>query len=230
MQFSEAFPVSNGMDILGKIFGSQARVRIIRLFLFNPERVFDNREVGKRIQATVKTVAREARLLKSGGLIKKKTATVTVRRRGAASRRTKQGWTLNIKFPYLAALQNLVINTVLLKDNEIIERLSGTGHIKFLVAAGVFIQDLDSRVDLLVVGDRLKKTLIEGRIKKMESEIGRELRYSIFETPDFQYRVSIYDKLVRDILEFPHRTVVDKIGIRAPFTPLSAKPREMQLV
>ena len=74
----------------------------------------------------------------------------------------------------------------------------------------------------MIVGDRLKKPLIEGRIKKMESEIGKELRYSIFETPDFQYRVSIYDKLVRDILEFAHRKVVDKIGIRAPFSPFAS--------
>ncbi len=144
-------------------------------------------------------------------------------------RKSISGFTLNQKFPYLAALQNLVINTVLIKDNEIIDRLSGVGHIKLLITSGVFIQDFESRVDLLIVGDRLKKTLIEGRIKKMESEIGKELRYSIFETADFQYRVSIYDKLVRDILEFKHRKVIDKLGLRAPFSPFLASPVASQV-
>ncbi len=213
------------MDILAKIFGSQAKVRIIRLFLFNPEKVFDNYDIAKRSQATVRTAIREMRGLVAGGLIKKKTITVGMRKRGgevSTERKTRTGWTLNQKFPYLAALQTLVINTVLIKDEEILDRLSGVGQIKLLITAGVFIQDTDSRVDILIVGDRLKKTLIDSRIKKMESEIGKELRYSIFETPDFQYRVSIYDKLIRDILEFRHKKVLDKLGIRAPFTPFAS--------
>lgn len=213
------------MDILGKIFGSQAKVRIIRLFLFNPEKIIDANEVAKRTQVSVKTVFREMRFLASADLVRKKTAVFTVRQKekqGQALKRVRNGWVLNQKFPYIAALQNLVINTVLIKDEEILARLSGTGQIKLLIVAGVFIQETDSRVDLLIVGDRLKKPLIEARIKKMESEIGKELRYSIFETPDFQYRVSIYDKLIRDIIEFKHKKVLDKIGIRAPFTPFSA--------
>ncbi len=213
------------MEMLGKIFGSQTKVRIIRLFLFNPEKVFDTREIAKRCQSSVSSTTREMRPLVSAGLIRKKSIVIGMRRVGAKEkqeRKLKLGWALDLKFPYLNALQTLVINTVLIKDEEILNRLAGTGQIKLVVVAGVFIQDAESRVDLLVVGDRLKKTLIESRIKKMESEIGKELRYSIFETPDFQYRVSIYDKLARDILEYKHKKIIDKIGVRAPFTPFAS--------
>lgn len=213
------------MEMLGKIFGSQTKVRIIRLFLFNPEKVFDTKEVAKRSQASVGSTIREMRSLVSAGLVRKKSVVIGMRKLGGKEkqeRKLKLGWALDLKFPYLGALQTLVINTVLIKDDEILNRLSGTGQIKLVIVSGVFIQDPESRVDLLVVGDRLKKTLIEARIKKMESEIGKELRYSIFETPDFQYRVSIYDKLVRDILEFKHKKIIDKIGVRAPFAPFAS--------
>ena len=54
---------------------------------------------------------------------------------------------------------------------------------------------------------------MERVIRSIEAEIGKELRYASFETPDFRYRLGMYDKLVRDILDFPHKKVVDKIGV-----------------
>ena len=72
---------------------------------------------------------------------------------------------------------------------------------------------LEREVDLLVVGDNLRKGTIENIVKTIESEIGREIRYAFFETADFQYRLGIYDKLIRDILDFPHEKILDKLGI-----------------
>jgi hypothetical protein len=47
----------------------------------------------------------------------------------------------------------------------------------------------------------------------MEAEIGKELRYAYFSTDEFRYRLSMYDKLIRDILDYPHRVLLDKLGI-----------------
>ena len=41
----------------------------------------------------------------------------------------------------------------------------------------------------------------------MEAEIGSELVYAIFDTKEFTYRLNMYDKLVRDILDFPHEVI-----------------------
>ena len=75
------------------------------------------------------------------------------------------------------------------------------------------IQNWDNRIDLLIVGERLKKGKLERTIRSMESEIGRELKYSILDTTDFQYRYSIGDKLVRDVFDYQHQIVLDKLGI-----------------
>jgi len=59
-------------------------------------------------------------------------------------------------------------------------------------------------VDLLIVGDKMKKGKIEEGVRRLEAEVGTELIYAVFETADFLYRLKMYDKLVRDILDFPH--------------------------
>jgi hypothetical protein len=51
-------------------------------------------------------------------------------------------------------------------------------------------------------------------MKNLESEVGKELTYSAFETEDFEYRLGIHDRLVRDILDAPHTTLIDQAWLR----------------
>jgi hypothetical protein len=113
----------------------------------------------------------------------------------------------------LVPLQNFLINVEPLKPAEIIRRLGKLGPMKLIITSGVFIQDKESRVDLLVVGDHIKKASLENVIKTLEAEIGKELRYAYFTTEDFKYRLSMFDKLIRDILDYPHRKILNKIGL-----------------
>ena len=110
-------------------------------------------------------------------------------------------------------MQNLLIYTVLVKNDSVVRRLRDTCKLKLVVVSGVFIKDWDSRVDLLVVGDKIKAKPLENVIKTLEAEIGKELRYSAFETEDFQYRYGMYDKLIRDVLDYPHTTIYNKLGL-----------------
>ena len=47
----------------------------------------------------------------------------------------------------------------------------------------------------------------------LEAELGREIRYAFFTTPDFRYRLGVYDRLLRDVFDYPHRVLLDKIGL-----------------
>ena len=82
-----------------------------------------------------------------------------------------------------------------------------------MTVSGVFIQKPDSRVDLLIVGDRIKSTSLDRIIRNLEAQIGKELRYASFSTKEFRYRLNVYDRLIRDILDFPHEPVLDRIGV-----------------
>jgi hypothetical protein len=47
----------------------------------------------------------------------------------------------------------------------------------------------------------------------MEADIGKELSYAVCDTADFVYRLNAYDKFIRDVLDYPHETIVDKLGV-----------------
>ena len=120
---------------------------------------------------------------------------------------------MNEKFPYLDPLKNLLTVASIQADDSLTKRFGSAGKIKLIIAAGVFIQNWDSRVDLLIVGDDINISKVESTIKIIESEIGKEISYSAFETQDFQYRIGIHDRLVRDILDYPHVTLIDRLGM-----------------
>ena len=46
-----------------------------------------------------------------------------------------------------------------------------------------------------------------------DAELGREIRYASFETEDFRYRLGAYDRLLRDVFDYPHSLLIDKIGL-----------------
>lgn len=205
MPLREGFPISNGMETLSKLFGSENKVKIMRLFLFNPEHTFNTSEIAERVKAEPTKVRREVSLIEKMGLIRHR-ANVNKKRGGNA-------YYLDQNFSYLTSLQNFLINTEPLHSTDIIKRISKLGSIKLIIVAGVFIQESESRLDILIVGDNIKKTSLDNTIKTLESEIGKELKYAHFTTEDFKYRLSMFDKLVRDILDYPHKKILNKLGV-----------------
>ena len=191
------------MEVLSRLFGSETKVKIMRLFLFNPERVFNTKDIGSRIKASSSNVRKQILLLLKTGLIKRR----------VLNKKNGRGFILNSQFGYLLPLQNFLINIEPFHTKEIVKRISRLGNIKLLIIAGVFIQEPESRVDMLIVGDHVKKGTLEKTMKTLESEIGKELRYAYFSTEDFKYRFSMFDKLTRDILDYPHRKVLNRLGI-----------------
>jgi len=180
------------MEILGKILGSPAKVKIMRLFLLNKGTGFKNKDIARRSRTSSDMVRRELRLLASIGF---------VRKRG-------EEWSFNPSFKYGTEMEGLLINTDTLDTEGILNTFKNAGRVKLLAVSGIFIKNKDSRVDLLIVGDQIKKGRIEEGIRKLEAEIGAELVYAIFDTKEFVYRLNMYDKLVRDILDFPHQILL----------------------
>jgi len=205
------------METLSKLFSGEARVKMMRLFLFNPELFFNLEQIVDKTRITAKEVEAEIEVLKKAGMIKgrKSIQFVSFKKRGKVLEKKRKitSWHLDPNFEYLVQLQNLLINSRPLRKEEILKRLSKVGKLKMVIVAGVFIQNPDSRVDLLIVGDNLKRGSIDRIVKTMEAEIGKELTFASFETADFHYRLGMYDKLIRDILDYPHQKLLDKLNI-----------------
>lgn len=205
------------MEILEKLFGSSAKVKVIKLFLMNRDRAFGAVEVAQRARVSEGIARREIYGLERMGFLKKhsytKEARVQKNRSITTIKKKMSGWTLDRRFPYIDEFDAFLSNINPFKHKDIVDKISHSGKIQLLVVSGVFIKYPEARADLLVVGDNIKMNHLENTIKTIESEIGQEIKYAIFETSEFNYRHSMFDKLIRDILDFKHEKIINKLGV-----------------
>lgn len=209
------------MDTLTKLFGSALRVKLIRLFIFNENENYTVDDVAARTKSSKQDCRKELANLENCGLVKRKDFIKEVHKKAGSKKNPKiimnrvkaHGYTLDSNFPYLTALKNLLTIASVNINNDIKRRLMNVGRIKLILVAGLFIQHWESRVDLLLVGDEIIQPKADQLIKTIESELGKEISYTVLDTTEFEYRLNIHDKLVRDILDYPHKILVDKIGL-----------------
>lgn len=205
------------MEILSKLLGTEERVKIMRLFLLNAEMAFDASDIMERSKVSKSALRREVTLLSKVGFVKPKNFVKEIHRKSGKKikviKKKVSGWQLSIDFPLLLPVRNLLISTEPIKREDIINRFKSAGKVKLIVLAGVFLQRDDSRVDILIVGNELKKKSIENGLRAIEAEVGKELSYALFETDDFIYRLNVYDKFARDIIDFPHEKIYNKLTI-----------------
>lgn len=206
------------MESLGKIFGSNHRVKIMRLFLFNETTAFDIDDIVNRSRVKKTEARKEINMLVKIGFLKKKSFSKKVPKKTKNKKQEvtytkvkKQGWIINNNFKLVRPLRNLLLDSELIQEKGIIKQIRKSGTIKLLVLSGIFIKDANRKLDILIVGKKIKRDILEKEISIIESEIGRELRYAFFSEKEFSYRLSMYDKLVRDIIENEHRELVNTL-------------------
>jgi len=206
------------MEVLPKLFGSKERVKLLKLFLYNQDLFFSLADITKRTKVRTPLAKRELELLNEIGLVsvKKLVIPAPVTDQKKKKRKTKlvtksQVWSLNQDFFYLDHLRAMFNADFLANNNELVERFKNCGKIKLIILSGLFMPDGGTRADLLIVGDDLRRGTIEGIISTIESELGRELVYAILDTRDYHYRFQTSDRFVRDIMDYPHRRLVDKL-------------------
>jgi hypothetical protein len=194
------------METLAKLFGGQARVKIMRLFLLNHNSMFELEEVVSRSRVTKVNSRKEINALAAMGFVKHKLVT----HEGVRGAKKKvPAWQLNTSFPYIDSIRDLLVDPSLLLREDLPQRFKQIGKIKLMIVSGIFIGSDKSRVDILIVGDKLKKNVIQQIIKGLESEIGKELDYVVLDSNEFKYRIDMYDKLVCDIIDLPHERLID---------------------
>lgn len=199
------------LNVLEKIFGSVPKVKMMKMFLFNPDINFEKGDITRKAKITAAAFNKEIKSLEDSGMVKKKVVSSLSRTKKRKTKKTY--YVLNNEFRFLSQLQNLLINNEGLQATDITKRLNKTGKVKMIIISGVFIQADDSRVDLLLVGDEIKDRSVKTAIQNMEADIGKELRYTVLKTDDYKYRYNVCDKLIRDILDYPHEVIVDRIGL-----------------
>lgn len=180
------------------------------MFSLNPGYIFSRKEIASRTRITPAVLSRELRLLTESGLVKAK-ALPSSKQGGGPGVASKKGWELNQNFPLLSSLRTLFTDEFTKRRGELIDRFKNCGHIRLMVLAGMFCGNDESRVDICLVGDKIKRPSVDNIVKGIEADFGRELTYAVLDTEDFLYRNGTGDKFVRDIFDYPHEVIIDKL-------------------
>lgn len=201
-------------DFLGTFIGSQSRSKILRVFIFNQNEQFTAPVAAKRAGVSLMSAEKEIKTLEKMGVIKR-TRQIAIRLANGSKRqvhrRTKiWSWKVNQDFKHLRAISGFVHEVSPIRYDTIVGALRRTGRVSAVILSGAFMGDESRPADLVVALDSVNERRLESTIKKLEPTFGREIRYAAFSTPEFRYRLTIQDKLIRDTLDFPHVVLLDK--------------------
>ena len=183
------------------LFDSKTRPKILKLFFQNEGESFNLKEVSKRCQVSKKSARKELEKLRKMKLLQAKV------------KKRKKIYTLNPKFIFLNEIRAMIFRISPLYLSDLKSFFKRYKKIKLLIASGVFLQEVKSPVDLLVVGDKIRKSRITRIIKKLESDVGKEINWSLMTTEEFDYRVKMHDRFLKNIFDHAHKKIVDKLKI-----------------
>lgn len=170
--------------MLKNLFTSNTRIKLLTLFLLNPEEEFFIRELTRKLDEQINSIRRELDNLKRIGLLKSK------------MKNRKKYYHINKKFFLFNELKSIIVKALSSKDT-VSKRIAECGNVDFLVLSGVFVEK-DSSVDLLLVGDIDRAKLEE--YLNYELDTKRAVRFSILTRDDFLYRLKCKDQFLSDII------------------------------
>lgn len=203
------------METIGKLFGGEAKAKVIRLFLFNPEAHYKISDVCSRTAITPLQAKSVLAALTKIGLIKSRLSVKKTTKRRHRTKKIKEAeFFLAKNFPYIPTLSGLVAEASIKADKRLSAKLMQAGKVKVIIASGIFTRQSDARLDLLIVGDDISEAKLSRIIKSIESDTGRDLTYANLTTADFRYRLGLSDRLIRDVVDFPYIVLLDRIGFQ----------------
>ncbi|MDP2649096.1 MAG: hypothetical protein Q8P19_04345 [bacterium] len=202
-------------DFLGQLLGNAARARLLRVFTFNYGGPMTLTHIRKHAGVTSRTVAKEIRALEKLGLIRKGKISIMLSggKRATAGKQKEYAWELNQGHRHAATLSKFIHGVSPVRHAKIIDALKSSGRLMVVILSGTFVGDDTRPADLIVVADGLNEKRLEAAVRALEPKFGREIRYAAFQSSEFRYRLTIHDRLLRDILDYPHLTLLDKKGL-----------------
>ena len=193
--------------MIDSLFGSKTRVKLLHLFLNNPEKSFYVREITRMIDEQINSVRRELANMVSVGIVQQDAID------------NKLYYSVNEDYPYIKPLAAIfsdknteggmgAASSVSWKDS--LGRMRG---LRLAIISGKLVVGSSSAVDLLLVGDDMSVVTIKNLVKKIEKDRKIEINYAVISYDDFYYRMSVKDRFIMDIIRNKHSVLVDTENI-----------------
>lgn len=169
--------------MLKKLFTSKVRVKLLTIFLLNPDEEYFIRELTRKLDEQINSVRRELDNLKKLGLLTSKT------------KNRKKYYLVNKSFILYPDLKNIVSKAEF-SHVELVQEICKLGKVDLLLLSGVFL-NRESECDILVVGEINKdelSLLLEKKVEKM-------VKFTTLDKDDFIYRIKYNDRFIMSLLQ-----------------------------
>jgi len=189
--------------MIEQLFGSKTRVKLLQLFMRNPNRAFYVREITRKIDEQINSVRRELANLLTIGIISSQESD------------NKLYYEVNQKYDHYQALRSIFTNkkalsksSAKLPDTGVSGKLRELGSVELAVLSGRFTRDPRAGVDMVIVGD-VNRTKLSKLVRELEEEEGHEIDYAVLTPDDYDYRMGVKDRFLSNVMSAKKTVVVD---------------------
>ena len=209
--------------MIDALFGSKTRVKLLKLFLNNPDNSYYVREITRLIDEQINSVRRELSNMLKIGIITSENV------------ENKLYYKVNQMYPHFIPLRAIFSDEEIpiaevqaakisgnTKDststfsssdsnpevkyyNKIFEGLTGAHAI---VIAGKLVRGSASPIDILIIG-QVPNTKLKTIIKSIERREEIEVNYTVIAPEEFHYRISVRDRFIGEILDTKFTVIKD---------------------
>lgn len=162
---------------------------MMKLFFSYQEEMYYVRQITREINEEINAVRRELDKMRGYGLLR------------SEKRGNRLYYYLNPNYIYTQELEQMVAKSTGL-GQQIKKLRRKLGSLDFVMFSGRLIRRLPPRqdeIDVLVIGDVVLPEL-EALIKAEEERIEREIRVSVFDREEFNFRKTRRDPFIMDVL------------------------------
>lgn len=177
-------------SMLEKLFTSKTRVKLLTIFLLNPETEMYFREIVRKVDENNNAVRRELKNLEDIGLL-------TSIKKG-----NLKYYTVNKKMSIFSELKNIILKTEAF-GKILTENLIKIGSIKTAFIYGSFAEGNasgKSDIDLFIIGSVNEDELILN-LEKFEIQLAREINYVLFSEKEFNERIQNENPFIKNVLK-----------------------------
>ncbi len=167
---------------------SKLRQKLLGYYFTNPSASHYLRELAELLEGDPANLSRELRRLEREGVF-------------VSEKRGKQKYfRLNRDYPLYQEVRRIVFKTVgaVGQLRNALQQVTGIGEAYLYGSFAKNQQDAASDIDILVIG-KPKAEELEGAIRKLERQLGREINYTLLSPEEFKTRRVDKDAFLEDV-------------------------------
>ncbi|MCX8513562.1 MAG: hypothetical protein ORN26_00650, partial [Candidatus Pacebacteria bacterium] len=120
---------------------------------------------------------------------------------------------VNKDFRFFSSLSALLFDFPSFDRKELLDKFQNIGRIKLFLISGVFLGDEKARADILFVGETINSKSVDLAVSNIIADYGLDLKVVLYDLEEFEYRIKMFDKFIKDIFKFKHEIILNHTKI-----------------